>query len=75
MQFWIYQNWRAESKAVIHRADCRQCNDGKGCHKNIHGNRNGQWLGPFSTLDAAESAAKATGRPLRHHRCRQPGSL
>jgi len=69
MSYWVYENWTAESKAVIHRGDCGNCNEGRGCHKNIRGEANGRWLGPFETLREAEAAAKATGRPVRYHRC------
>jgi hypothetical protein len=65
--YWVYENWRAEQKAVVHNGSCGNCNDGKGCHKNPHGNRNGQWLGPFRDLDEARKAARNTGRVTREH--------
>ncbi len=59
MKYYIYRNWVAEKKAVIHRADCGYCNDGKGCHFNPLGDRNGKWFGPFNKLiDAAREASK-----------------
>jgi len=70
VSYWVYENWTAEDKAVVHRGDCGQCNDGHGCHKNIHGNKNGQWLGPYSALSLARAAADATRRAVRKdHRC------
>lgn len=69
MRYWVYENWAAESKAVIHSGDCRFCNDGAGTGRNTRGDRNGRWHGPFaSTLDA-EGAAHATGRPARPCPC------
>jgi len=69
MTYYVYENWTAEHKAVIHRATCGNCNEGRGCHKNVLGERNGRWLGPFHTLDEADRAAAATQRPVRRHRC------
>jgi len=69
MDYWVYENWTAEHKAVIHRADCSYCNNGQGCHANPLGSRNGKWHGPFDTITAAATATKATGRPTRQHNC------
>ena len=65
MEFYIYENWVAEQKAVIHIGSCGYCNYGQGCHINIRGNRNGKWHGPFYSLEEAKNAAKNTGRPVR----------
>ena len=64
MDYRIYENWRAEQKAVIHRSNCSFCNDGRGVHPGSS-DRNGQWHGPYSTLPAANQAAIRTGRPVR----------
>lgn len=69
MNYYVYENWTAENKAVIHRADCGFCKDGKGCHNNSLGNKNGQWNGPYQYFNDAVSAAKATGRPVKIHSC------
>ena len=70
MSYWIYENWTAESKAVIHDGSCSYCNNGKGCHANPLANKNGKWHGPFSTVAAAEAAAKATKRlTQKKHKC------
>ena len=70
MSYWVYENWTAESKAVIHDGGCSCCNNGKGCHPNPLGNKNGKWHGPFSTVSAAAAAAKATGRSVQKtHAC------
>ena len=69
MAFWIYENWTAEKKAVIHRGECGMCNDGQGFHANPLGEKNGRWHGPFSSLEIAESAAADTQRPVRRHSC------
>ena len=69
MSFYVYENWTAEHKAVIHQGACRYCNDGRGCHENPLGNRNGQWHGPFDTREAANNTAVQTGRLVREHRC------
>lgn len=69
MPYFVYENWTAEHKAVIHVDNCGYCNYGKGCHKNPLGRRNGQWHGPFRALEDAQKMAKDTGRPVRLHRC------
>jgi len=62
--YFVYENWAAENKAVIHLGTCSFCNQGQGIHRNT-GTRNGHWLGPFITYASAEKAAKETGRPIR----------
>ena len=55
--YYIYENWVAEKKAKIHKADCGFCNNGNGAHNNIHGNRNGKWHGPFGNYTKAHEFA------------------
>jgi hypothetical protein len=69
MAYWVYENWRAEHKAIIHRGECGNCKHGHGCHPSSLGNSNGRWLGPFDTLAKATAQATTTGRPVRPHRC------
>ena len=69
MDYWVYENWTAESKAVVHRADCGYCNHGKGCHENPLGDKNGKWHGPFNSRRQARAAAVATGRKVKYCRC------
>jgi len=69
MSYYVYENWTAERKAVIHRGSCGHCKDGQGCHDNPLGNRNGQWHGPFRLVQEAERAAERTDKPVRKHRC------
>jgi len=67
--FYVYENWTAEQKAVIHIGHCGYCNEGKGCHENPLENRNGRWHGPFNNLEEAKEEAKRTGRSVRNHNC------
>jgi hypothetical protein len=67
--YFVYENWTAEHKAVIHEASCGSCNHGLGCHPNPLGNKNGRWHGPFITVALAQAKAVATGRAVRKHRC------
>ena len=30
MEYWVYENWTAEHKAVVHSATCGFCNHGRG---------------------------------------------
>lgn len=64
MDYYIYENWTAEQKAMIHRSGCSFCNSGRGIHSGAT-DRNGKWHGPFSTLPAATQAAARLGRPVR----------
>ena len=62
--YYVYENWTAENKAVIHFGKCSSCNYGKGIHPE-KSTRNGQWHGPFLTYSNTEKTAKDTGRPVR----------
>lgn len=63
---WIYENWTAEKKAVIHEATCGHCNDGQGSHPGSTGDKNGRWHGPFASYGAAqEFAVSLEGRAVR----------
>ena len=64
--FFIYENWRAESKAVIHRSNCAWCRNGQGIHEEKKEGRNGQWHGPFETYEEAHNFAVELNRPVRH---------
>ena len=71
MSYYIYRNWVAEKKAVIHRGDCGYCKDGKGCHRHLRGNDNGEWSGPYGKLSTAEKQAsmKYKTRTLKSRKC------
>lgn len=58
-KYWVYENWVAEKKAVIHKESCVFCNHGKGKNKNIHGDKNGKWHGEFYRYNDAEEFAKS----------------
>lgn len=55
--FYVYENWVAEKKAVIHKASCSHCNYGEGTHRNIRRDQNGKWHGSFESFEEAESLA------------------
>lgn len=58
MAYYIYRNWVAEKKARIHKAECGHCKNGKGCHENPRGNKNGEWSKRFKSFKDAENDAK-----------------
>ena len=60
MTYYLYRNWVADKKAVIHRASCGHCNGGKGGHRNLLGDKNGKWFGPYPTIEAAQKEARQT---------------
>lgn len=70
--YWVYENWTSEQKAIVHAGNCGYCNDGRGRTPNRQGEKNGRWHGPFPTLEEANQAAQATGRPVRQDRCVMP---
>lgn len=57
MKYYIYENWVAEKKAVIHRSDCGFCQNGQGIHENPLGEKNGKWHGPFDSYQEARAEA------------------
>jgi hypothetical protein len=63
--YWIYENWRTDNKAVIHKASCSHCNNGNGIGVKIHGDSNGKWHGAFSTIAEAYSYSLSLRRPTR----------
>ena len=65
MTYYVYENWTAENKAVIHKDSCGNCKEGEGCHENPLGNKNGRWSCPFKSIEEAERFARETGRPVR----------
>ena len=69
MPYYVYENWRAVSKAVIHSGDCGSCNQGQGCHANPLDEENGRWLGPLESIEEANLVATNTGREVVRHRC------
>ena len=69
MNYYVYENWIAENKAVIHRGSCGNCKEGKGCHQNPLGNKNGKWSPLFESIEEAERFAIETGRSVRKHKC------
>lgn len=70
--FWIYENWQAgPHKAIVHRAGCGSCNDGKGIHPGAS-DKNGRWIGGFDSwakaLAVAQKLKAVDVRPCQ--RCR-----
>lgn len=57
--YYIYENWRAEKKAIIHKGDCPFCNDGKGTGRNTLGEQNCRWHGAFSSYEEARKKAES----------------
>jgi hypothetical protein len=74
-RYWIYENWTAESKAVIHRGECSFCITGKGIHPQKEEGRNGQWHGPFNTYAQVYNHALSMNRPIKNCYFCKPSSL
>jgi hypothetical protein len=67
MSYYVYEyllleNNRGVVRAVVHKADCRWCNDGQG-HPQNAGKRAGlrRWHGPYKTIAQARNAARQIG--------------
>lgn len=60
--YCVYENYRAEDKAVVHKSSCAHCNGGKGIGTNTKGIANGRWYTGFSTEDKALIFAKGLNR-------------
>lgn len=58
MKYYIYRNWVAEKKAVVHKATCSYCKNGKGIQKNLREDKNGAWSTGYNTYEDAVEAAK-----------------
>lgn len=63
MSYFVYENWRADNKAKIHKGSCSFCNYGKGIHVQAS-STNGKWSKPFASLEEAMKYAKSTGRKV-----------
>ena len=61
--FWVHENWRTSHRAMVHRAECPSCQNGRGLH-GAPTNRHGQWL-PADTFGEAERIAAASGAEVR----------
>lgn len=58
MNYYVYANWRADNKAVIHVGDCGHCNEGKGQNRSkSRGTENGIWSNPFRSYEEAKRYA------------------
>ena len=65
MTYYIYRNWTAEKKAVIHKASCSYCNHGQGLQSNRRGNKNGEWSpSGYKTYEQAKVDAE---KPYKGH--------
>lgn len=60
--FYIYENWRATDKCVIHLANCRYCNFGKGTERGTKGEKNGRWHGKFNSYKETLEFSISLGR-------------
>lgn len=72
MAYYVYENWTAKDRAVIHSGECNHCNNGKGCHENPARNQHGKWHGtdnPFRTYKDAKTFAESLGRKIVKDRC------
>lgn len=65
--YYAYENWTVERtpRATIHRAECSDCNDGKGKHPGAS-DLHGKWHGPFVSVTEAENAMQDPKRRVSH---------
>ena len=72
-EFYVYENWAAgPHKAVLHRANCGQCNSGKG-RPSGHDANHSRWHGPYGNLSEAREAAHHMAGVLIRSECKCVG--
>ena len=70
VEFYIYENWHAgPHKAVLHRASCGQCHNGKGRPAG-HDANHARWHGPYATLSEARDASQHMAGVLIRSECK-----
>jgi 4-hydroxy-tetrahydrodipicolinate synthase len=70
VDFYIYENWHAgPHKAVLHRASCGQCHNGKGRPAG-HDANHARWHGPYATLAEARDASQHMAGVLIRSECK-----
>lgn len=60
--YCVYENWRADDKAIVHKSSCSFCNNGKGVGRNTEGDANGKWHTGYETEEEAYYVAKSLNR-------------
>ncbi len=55
--FYFYINFPTIRTHVIkiHTGECGRCNNGLGMHRDSPNSTNGVWVGPFGTIETAET--------------------
>ncbi|WP_035648461.1 hypothetical protein [Flavobacterium sp. ASV13] len=51
-KYLVYENWRAENKAVVHKSDCGHAKDGNERLQDLTA-PNDRWFGHFNSLESA----------------------
>jgi 4-hydroxy-tetrahydrodipicolinate synthase len=68
--FYVYENWAAgPHKAVLHRAQCGQCNSGK-ARPAGHSSNHARWHGPYATLAEARQVTQNLPSVLIRSECK-----
>jgi hypothetical protein len=61
MDYRVYENWTID-KAIVHKAACRFCNDGRGIHRADEGQKMGSGTARSTNVDLAFRAAAQLNR-------------
>ena len=66
MAFYIYYHWHRDSHyafnhSLIHKAECRFCNNGQGLRTDKEEGKRGQWSSSFETYKEAKRTAGTLG--------------
>jgi hypothetical protein len=68
--FFVYENWAAgPHKAVLHRANCGQCNSGK-ARPTGHSPNHARWHGPYPSLSDAREVTQTLANVLIRSECK-----
>ncbi len=62
--YYVYENWQASDKAIVHKASCPYCNNGKGTSRGTEGTAHGKWHGSFKGEDEAYTFAQSLQRDI-----------
>lgn len=62
--YYVYENWQASDKAIVHRGSCPFCNNGQGTGRGTEGTAHGKWHGSFESEDGAFTYAISLQRDI-----------
>lgn len=62
--YYVYENWQASDKAVVHKGSCPFCNYSQGTGRSTEGTAHGKWHGSLESEDQALTYEKSLQRDI-----------